>query len=203
MNLNFAYTIEKDAENFINGTKSINNPVPTKLHELYFAEFGNELDQVKVESFIKKYLEENNINPQERVSGIKTSWTSVEDRFFEKIEKLFGLKYHSSSIDVYLTTNSRCTYNIPEGAQRIIMHEIFHFYTWLAFHAELIQGGMSDLDYNNIKESLTVLLNVEFKEFMEGEIDYGYPQHKEMRERIQTLWLENKDLKSVISTLIG
>jgi hypothetical protein len=61
--------------------------------------------------------------------------------------------------------------------------------------------GLSKEKYNDIKESLTVILNSDFADLMEGAIDEGYPQHQEMRSEIMKLWSESKDIGNLINIL--
>ncbi|HEY4503572.1 MAG TPA: hypothetical protein VJJ28_00465 [Candidatus Paceibacterota bacterium] len=83
------------------------------------------------------------------------------------------------------------------------MHELLHFYTWHAFGKKLLDEGLSKLTYNNIKESLTEILNLEFFDLLKGKPDSGYPQHQEMRTKVKKIWLEKKDVKPVIDGILG
>ena len=82
------------------------------------------------------------------------------------------------------------------------MHELLHFYTWHAFGKKLIDEGLSRLVYNDIKESLTELLNVEFKDLLDGAVDKGYPQHQEIRAKIRNLWETEKDINKLVLNLL-
>ena len=112
-------------------------------------------------------------------------------------------------ITAYLTINNRCPYRIKENwffvsavfdkPANIAMHELWHFYTWLKFGEQ--QDKIDKEKYNEIKESLTVLLNEECGHLMNGEDD-GYPQHKELRKTIVNLWKEKKDIDYVWDSII-
>ena len=65
----------------------------------------------------------------------------------------------------------------PEKINWLGMHELLHFFTWIKYRPLLKAKGVSDEHYNTIKESLTVLLNTEYKDLMGDEFDKGYPQH--------------------------
>ena len=82
------------------------------------------------------------------------------------------------------------------------MHELLHFYTWHAFGKKLVDEGLSKLAYNDIKESLTELLNLEFSDLMGGKLDTGYPQHQEMRKKIKEVWKSEKDIDKLVLNLI-
>lgn len=208
MKVTFAYDFDKDVDNFIRGTRAKNSSQPTPLQEAFIAAHGIDYTEQKVRDFLKVRDAAASHHPQDFLEEIENNWRAIEDQFSKKAEKMFGVSLPKQKIVVYLTTNQRCTYNIPEGyffvnfasksPNRTIMHELLHFYTWYAFHDELIVRGIDEDQYNDIKESLTVLLNTEFADFMGQAIDVGYPQHAEMRKRVQRLWDESKDIRKVI-----
>lgn len=211
MRLYFSYSLDKDVENFLKGSQSVNNPKPTKLQNLYVEKFGEVLEVGKVRQFIESFIKANNIDVAARVEAVKTNWRSVEDTFIKRVEKIFGIQYPKETIEVFLTTNNRCTYNIragyffvnlqSENTNAIIMHELFHFYTWQAFHKDLESNGVSEEQYNNIKESLTELLNVAFIDLMNGAEDKGYAKHKPMRDMVRELWEKDKNIKNLVRRL--
>ncbi len=115
-------------------------------------------------------------------------------------------------IKAYLTINDRCPYRIEENLffvtiskkspVKIIMHELWHFYTWEKFGSQ--EKIIGEKKYDNIKEALTVLLNVECKKLLpEGIQDKGYPQHKELREKILKIWTEKPDIDFLWNKLIN
>lgn len=74
------------------------------------------------------------------------------------------------------------------------MHELWHFYTWSKF-GDNEEQKIGVRKYNDMKEALTVLLNIECKHLLpEGVLDMGYPQHQELRNRISELWKKNPDI---------
>lgn len=208
LKINFKYDLEKDVDNFLRGTQSVNNPTPTKLQQLYIEKYGTDYNRETVKAFIEAYTKENNIDLANLTASIEGKWRPIEEAFIAKTEKLFGITYPAEVITAYLSTNGRSTYNIEGGyfficagassTNRIVMHELLHFYTQQAFRAELEQSGVNASVYNNVKESLTELLNIEYTDLMEGAIDGGYPQHAETRQKVRELWLATKDLRRVV-----
>lgn len=212
MRLHFVYTLKKDVENFIKGTKSINNKQPTKFQISFSEKYGQDFSPTRVAEFIEKINEETNFVPAKEISRIEEKWKTIASIFIERVEKIFDLVYPSPIITVYLTHNERCTYNLEENYffvkigsdynNNIIMHELLHFYTWQAFGKRLLQGGVSKSKYNDIKESLTELLNLEFSDLMNDKPDLGYPQHQELRSEIKKLWLAKHNLKEIINSIL-
>ena len=212
MKLNFSYDLDRDVQNFMNGMKSVNNHKPTKFHQLYIDTYGANIDDFKLKSFITQYIKDQNINISERVKQIENNWLQIQNSFVERCEIIFNTVYPKENIYVYLTTNGRCTYNIAEGfffvrmqsanANPTIMHELFHFYTYQIFYKKIKDAGLTDLEYNDIKESLTELLNIDFQDLMGGIVDNGYMQHQKMRREIRDQYLKNKSITGVIDFLL-
>lgn len=208
LQIHFKYDLEKDVDNFLRGTQSVNNQTPTKLQKLYIEKHGNTYSREMVRTFIETYIKDNQLDLSNLAFSSEKDWRPIEESFISKTEKLFGIAYPIESITAYLSTNSRCTYNIQDNhffvfinaksLNAYVMHELLHFYTWYAFHDELIGQGIDEKQYNDIKESLTELLNLEYIDLMAGVLDEGYPQHAKMRQKVRELWLATKDLRRTV-----
>ena len=82
------------------------------------------------------------------------------------------------------------------------MHELWHFYTWYGLGADQ-EEKLGKQKYNDLKESLTVLLNVECEDLLpSGVIDTGYSQHQETREKILVYWKKNRNIKNLWNYLV-
>ena len=208
--LDFTYDLDKDVENFMRGARSKNSysSKSTKLQQLYIDRHGASYNEDTVREFITAYTAETSFNPSEAIQKIEEGWQPIERDFFARCETIFGISYPAPKIQVYLTTNARCTYSITAGyffvypnaksPNMILMHELLHFYTWEVFYAELEASGVTPERYNDVKESLTDLLNTEFADLIAGAVDEGYPQHAEMRANVRKLWLSTKDIRKTV-----
>lgn len=211
MKLHFTYNIEKDIENFINGTRAVNSKKPTKFQIAFSEKYGDNFETEKVKEFIEEQDAITGFDVNKEIVVIEKRWKIAEQVFINRVEKIFDISYPTPIITVYLTHNERCTYNIEQNyffvrigsefSTNTIMHELLHFYTWHAFGKKLLDDGLSKLTYNDIKESLTELLNIEFSDLLNGKNDSGYPQHQEMRAKIREMWQAEKDIAAVINTL--
>jgi hypothetical protein len=210
MKLNFKYDLDKDIENFVKASKSKNNKKPSPMMAEYIEEYRGDYDEDSLKSFILSRTKD--IDIEEKLNEIKDNWSQIEDDYISISEKLFNVLLPLQEITVYLTINQRCTYNLKDKyffdslsrsdvSNHILMHELFHFYTWDAFGREMIKNGYDPLKYNDIKESLTVLLNIEYKDLMKNMVDKGYSQHKAMREEILKLWSHRHTIKEVLERL--
>jgi GrpB-like predicted nucleotidyltransferase (UPF0157 family) len=213
MKLHFAYNIDKDVENFIKGTNATNSKKPTKFQISFSEKYGENFETEKVKVFIGEQDKINGFDANKEIVAVEERWKIAEPIFIERVEKLFGISYPAPIITVYLTHNERCTYNIEQNyffvrigsefSNNTIMHELLHFYTWHTFGKKLLDEGLSKLAYNDIKESLTELLNLEFSDLMNGKQDTGYPQHQDMRIEIQKFWSFQKDISALIQKLLS
>lgn len=208
MKLNFIYSEKKDVWCLLNkGRNSNNNPNPTESFLKLTEKYGTNPSEDDVKHFIKEYLEELKIDKDEFIDKIRNQFKEVSEKFISIAEKVFEVNSKKYNLTVYPTINNRCPYSIEdnlffisfvgESQIRTIFHELWHFYTWYRFDDEWIDK-IGPQKYNHIKESLTVLINIECNDLLpEGIEDKGYIKHQELRERIKEWWLNNRDIDYV------
>jgi len=213
MRIEFAYSLEKDIWCLLNKGKSSNNsPNPTKVYQELVLRYGENPTSEETSKFIEEYLSENNIDTGECIARFQKDWEKVANEYQKRAEAVFQVSL-PKKITAYLTTNNRCPYNIEENYFYVsmstpspvvltIMHELWHFYTWYSLGVSQYEK-LGKERYNDIKESLTVLLNSECADlFPKGTEDKGYPQHQEMRAKISNMWISDKNLQKIIAKLI-
>ncbi|MBP9711498.1 MAG: hypothetical protein KBD55_00480 [Candidatus Pacebacteria bacterium] len=213
MKLNFTYNKDKDIWCLLNKDKSSNNSqASTEQYQQLINKYGENPTAENTAIFVDEYITENNIDIEKYIKNFQKDWENISTVFQKNAEAIFNVSLPTDVI-VYLTINSRCPYSIQDKffyvslqssqATKTIMHELWHFYTWygLGIYQEEKLGKQK---YNDIKEALTVLLNVECKDlFPEGVIDIGYPQHQETRQLILNYWEKNKDIKRLWEYLVS
>ncbi len=212
MDINFCYDIDKDVENFINSLSSKNNSTLTEFHKLYTQQIGNTYNPHDVKLFIHGYLQNESIQISISILKMRQKWEVISKEFFKRAENIFKAKI-DENITIYLTTNNRCSYNlhgkyffIPIYAKytnKIIMHELFHFYTRSAFENRIKLNPIFKVNYNDIKESLTEILNLEFRDLMGNSVDLGYKQHKNLRKIVKRSWTDSKNINVVVQDLLS
>lgn len=196
MKIIFAYNKEKDIwclENY--GKSSMNSNINTKSYIKLIESFGEKYTRENIEQFIDIFLSENKISISEKITSFQTDWNTIDSEYHKKAETVFGVLL-DENITAFLTVNNRCPYNIPSNnffvflatnsPNKTVMHELWHFYTWKKFGIDEEKVGKEK--YNEVKESLTVLLNEIYSDLLDGVEDVGYPQHREMREEILQMW---------------
>ncbi len=209
MKLRFEYNKEKDIWCLLNkGKSSINSPFPTEVYEKLVKFAGENPDETKTSEFIEMYLKEENLNISDFLTHTQKDFEKISDKFEVIAEKIFG-RTLDKEITIFATVNNRCPYSIKENWFFIsvskenpvltIMHELWHFYTWERFGQEYLDKIGAE-KYNTIKESLTVILNLECGNLIpENAKDKGYLQHQELREKISFWWQESKNMDYVFT----
>lgn len=207
MQVNFTYDKDKDIWCLLNKGKSSNNSKnPTKQYEQLVTKYGENPSVEDVAFFVSEYIAENNIDIPKHIEIFRKEWGSISAEFKKRAETIFSTSL-PGDVTAYLTVNSRCPYNIQDNffyvslqssrVTRTIMHELWHFYTWYGLGAEQ-EEKLGKQKYNDLKEALTVLLNVECKDLLPEDVtDTGYPQHQEMREKILEYWKKDRNIVSL------
>lgn len=209
MNISIEYSKDRDIENILKATQSKNSTKRTTTQKLYVEKYGEEFNANTVGKFLDWYFIEHDIDIGKEIERIRNDWGKIKDVAIQRLNQIFGIDL-KGDLTAYLTTDSRCTYSTDNGyffvsytsisnpPNLIILHELLHFYTNQKYYDALKQDGLSDEQYNNIKESMTVLLNVVFKDLLSNATDKGYPQHQVMRDWMRDEYAKNPDLDALI-----
>ena len=176
-------------------SSSIDKSLLKILKDKSIGECKNELEEYNKELY-------NPYKMKKLTKIFKNAWRKVELKFFKRLEEITKRKF-TGDIKCYLTTICRCPYNPDknwfmvffsnnaEGIIKTCCHEILHLH-FHKFYFNKLKKEVGEKEAHNIKEAMTVLLNIEFKDLISGE-DGGYPMHEELRNFIKKEWLEEKD----------
>ncbi len=147
------------------------------------------------------------------VDFIQKAWDKINDEFFKRLEKITKRKFKFETVNVYVTTVMRCPYNYKEpsfmvsffrdisNALKTCGHELIH----IQFHNtywDKVEKQIGKEKTSDLKEALTVLLNLEFKDLWFVE-DRGYDVHKELRKFITEEWEKEKDFEKLLNKCIN
>jgi hypothetical protein len=161
-----------------------------------------------------KYLHESKIL-KITINCFEQSWKKINQEYFRRLEKITKEKFPFKEVKVYLTTAGRCPYNSNPNSPYFYMnfswsipvslsaagHELMH----LQFHnSKYWKECEKEIGYtktHDLKESLTVLLNWEFKDLWTSE-DEGYPNHIKLRKFIEKKWKKEKDFNKLTDNCI-
>lgn len=142
---------------------------------------------------------------------VEVAWRKIEKEFFDRMNNLIKHNFNRD-IFAYLTTLGICPYDpdepsfmfslfysLPKSLQTCgheIMHLYFHKFYWKDVEKKIGEEKTGDL-----KEALTVLLNLEFRDLWFAE-DMGYGSHQKLREFIIKNWGEEKDFEKLLEKCI-
>jgi len=169
---------------------------------------------------LKKIIDsiyEKEILPQIANSFSKT-WKKISKQYFTRLKKIIGVKNLNikfSKINGYLTGSARCPYepnkknpsffvNFFWGIPNVLQtagHEIMHIYFHNSKYWDLCKKEIGYDKTHNLKESLTELLNLEFRDLWIVE-NLGYPNHKHLMKFINKQWKKKKDFEILINKSI-
>lgn len=173
---------------------------------------GKKFEEAKPE--LEKYLKLTYDSPYVETfkKVMQELWDKIEVQFFDRMDSLMKKEY-KKEIKSYITTLSICPYNPQEPSFMVslfyplqsalltcgheIMHLYFHEFFWDDVEKKLGQKKTGDL-----KEALTVLLNIEFIDLWLTK-DSGYDEHKELREFISKTWKEEKDFETLLDKCVS
>lgn len=143
------------------------------------------------------------------VESIQKAWDKISEEFFRRLEEITKRKFKPREVTAYITTVMRCPYNYVEPsfmvsffrdlttALSICGHELLHIQFHNTYWGE-IEKQIGKEKTADLKEALTVLLNIEFKDLWFIE-DLGYDSHKELREFIAQEWGKKRDFDNLLS----
>lgn len=212
MKVIFEYSREKDIWCILNyGKGSLNSSQQTKTYQELVNLYGQNPENKTVSKFIDDYLLNNRLDVQKNTLQHQTDWNNIAQEYQRRAESIFSVIL-PKDVTAYLTTNNRSPYSIEENwffvgmlgfsSRKTVMHELWHFYTWYKYGI-VWEEKIGKQAYNDIKEALTELLNEECKDLLpEGVIDNGYPQHRELRQKIGDIWRKEKNMDKLWDFLV-
>lgn len=207
MHVLFEYSRDRDVWAILNfGRGTRNHSQPTATWKTIVERYGTSPTEQQISDFIEQYIIEHPIDINQFGQNCQHAWDSIAERFITRAESVFKVSL-PHDISAYPTIGERGPYNIENNFFMVsihnpapvssTMHELWHFYTWYALD-EGEERRLGRQAYNDIKESLTVLLNIECADLMPpGFMDKGYPQHQQLRARIMDTWKQERDITRV------
>lgn len=223
--LNFDYNLKKDAWSWVLIAKSKNifglnwrkqnaqipNDLLAKIEKATFAGA-----QKIVEDYIEKGAKKeykNRVMDYEMMA-LERSWHLVEKKYFKTLANITQKPIFADKFDCYFTTGLMCPYNEKENWFMVSMwhsipfsitticHEIMHLQFLHYYRNYLKKKGLTNDQIEDLKESLTVLLNEsEFDSIILSQDD-GYPEHNKLRKKLAGVWLKNKDFQNLLDEAV-
>ena len=224
--LNFNYNLKKDAWSWVLIAKDTNlwglnwrNQIAQISDELLAdiekASFSKALDVV--EEHIKKDPDREYKSKvmDAEMQALGKSWRLIEKKYFKILSGITRKPIFTDKLDCYFTTGMMCPYNEKEGWFMVSMwhsipfsitticHEIMHLQFLHYYKNYLKKKGLTNDQIEDLKESLTFLLNEpEFKSIILSQ-DNGYPEHSKLRKKLSDTWSKNKDFNNLLDEAIN
>ena len=216
-NIDFYYSIDKDAENWIDRIFNQENITFIPQKDIIDKYPKNLLDKVQAvnnyeeaKQIVTNFLKNDAINSnkafviEEELKALKSSWKARENHFFVALEKILEKPIYTENFSGYITTFFKCPYSEKENWFMInfwsslpeqittIAHEILHL-QFLHQYRPILEKSLDEEKIQNLKEALTFLLNErEFNGVLLKQ-DKGYENHAILRENLKNLWRESRE----------
>ncbi len=178
------------------------------------------LDFPKAQDITEKHLRNHpqrkyrNLVIKQELATLRTVWSKVEKRYFDILSRITQQPIYKDNFKCYLTTGFMCPYNEKENWFMVSMwhsipssitticHELLHLQFLHYYRSYLEEKGLNDKQIEELKESLTFLLNEsEFKEVVLVK-DKGYPDHQKRRKQLKEIWQKNKNFNKFLDESI-
>jgi len=147
------------------------------------------------------------------LKSLEDSWKPINDIYFEKLRNVTENEIYTDKFTAYLTVAGRCPYSIKDNSfmvssrrpifqnLRTCGHELLHLQMEKT-HLPYIKKQLNFRESEYVNESLTELLNLEFKDLWLVH-DFGYDEYKGLRKIINEKWKKNPQIKPLIDDCIN
>ena len=166
--------------------------------------------QKEVERFYQPVYKSETLRVHQ--DAVQKAWNEIAPKYFKRLKKITKQPLSISPIKVYITTASRCPYNFTEKyffinyfssiseSLKTIGHELLHFH-FHEYDFESVAEKIGKERTHDLREALTVLLNLEFRDLWFVE-DKGYEPHKELRAFIAERWNIYKSYQQLLEECV-
>lgn len=174
----------------------------------------------KAQNIAEQYIEKNpesefkNKIIKIQIKALDTAWKNIEKKYFKILEEVTQKTIFSENFTCFFTSGFMCPYDekgnwfmvsmwhsLPNQVTTIC-HEIMHLQFLKYYKNYLKKKGLNNKQIEDLKESLSFLLDEsEFKKIILVE-DSGYPEHKKLREKLRKIWDKDKNFKSFLDKAI-
>jgi len=149
------------------------------------------------------------------IQALEKSWRMVEKKYFRILSKITQRPIFTDKFNCYFTTGFVCPDNEKENWFMVSMwhsiafsitticHEIMHLQFLHNYKKYLRNKGLKKDQIEDLKESLTFLLNEQdFSDIILCD-DLGYPDHYKLRNKLQKIWHREKNFQKFIDLAIA
>lgn len=223
--IKFDYNLKKDAWSWVLIAKNkdmwglnwrdqiaqISNELLKKIEKVSFS---------SAQKIVENYIEKDSKKEYKskvlyfEMLALKKLWAIIEKKYFEILANITQKPIFTNEFSCYFTTGLVCPYDEKEKWFMVSMwhstpfsitticHEIMHLQFLYYYKNYLKKRRLKKDQIEDLKESLTFLLNEpEFDNIILFQ-DNGYPEHKELRKKLKNTWTKNKDFQNLVDEAI-
>lgn len=208
----FKYDREKDIENILIGLNAVRQGrQPDRELARIVKSYGDTPTKKELEFYLSSRWEKKEYILSLIIKQLQEYWDAVEKDYFSHLANRMQLTsyYDTEQLSGFLSTRYGSGYNFKEHwfavsvhngtlqNTRVAMHEIMHIFFHKQWWDFCLKQGVPDKNVWDVKESMTVLLNLWFKDQL-IDIDWGYEEHAELRRLIIEWFLKTRDFKKTL-----
>ena len=203
--------IKKDAWNWWHACNKVSYNVDWK-QRIDKKISGRVTGQSKKEAFefLVPYLEDlyQKIDIYKILKEVEDTFQKKEGVVFKRMEQVCGKRIYRGEFTCFLTTFPRAPYDYEKGYiwipivwpretyVRTFIHELLHFQTYAYWEKRCLEQ-LTKVEFENLKEALTVVLNEEFMDIMTWG-DKGYAKHEKLRKELLKHWKKTRDFGELV-----
>jgi hypothetical protein len=146
---------------------------------------------------------------QPLADDMNQAWAKIEKEFIRRIEAMYRKPFVFRGVRGVLSSAKRFGYDTEKKwfavgmfsnkyiALDTAMHELMHFMFLKYYKNFCLKRGLTKKQIWTINESFTVLLNLECND-LRFNTDFGYAEHKTLRDIIRNVWHETRDFDNAL-----
>lgn len=208
MEIFFKYDLEKEYDNLLCTMGSLNNPDEFPPLAQKVLDMGIKIeDKSSVLHFFENEMENKKIKLKDKINQLTKGWNSIASEVEKRLKELFNTDLDLDNITSYLTISMMCGYNTEKKyffisvdrvhPNKTIVHELLHFYTHALYEKRFEDLGLSFENFNDYKEGLTFLLQTNFSDILEGDLEDGYKKQEAIRSFLKSKWPSCKNINEL------
>lgn len=159
--------------------------------------------------FLANYYKKHKKELNQAIREAKNIFKSKANYACKLMEEVTQHLLYRNNFTCFLTTFPRCPYDYKKGyiwlaAPRpakiylgIFLHELLHFQFYAYYRNKPPVKQLSLTQSEFLKESLTVILNYEFSQYLYQK-DKGYKIHQGLRRKLENFWKKNKNFSQLV-----
>ena len=227
MIIKISYNLEKDIENYsgqffcgdrYNYGRGKNCP-KSMVAEIQNYDLSSSKNKEEATIFIrrtlKNFYKKNESYFLEQKKSLEKLWFTREKIFIKNLESYLRVKVGKEIYNGYFTTLMTAPFDVKNKSFYILLHgkslatqvnnichEVFHIIFLSNYYGKMVKAGLSEGAILDINESLTILLNLEFKELLITPENNNKPSTFDLQEEVIKSYKNKEPFDILLEKLI-